>query len=260
MTEPRSAETRGNRIQSLETAFAIVDELESQGGCGVSALAASLDLPKSTAHVYLRTLLEAGYVVQEGTEYRLSLRFLAHGGRIRQEMDIYQVARPAIDQLSRSTGEVATLGVEEGGKRVLLYSSEFPEGVFDNSPTGQFTHMHWTALGKAMLADLSDERVHEIVDEHGLPGSTARTLTDREALFAELETIRERGYSIEDEERRDGIKAIGVPIRTAETDSDVAAVSVSGPKSRIDRDFVESDLVDTIQSTVNVIELRFQHY
>ncbi|WP_290815067.1 IclR family transcriptional regulator [Halovivax sp.] len=260
MTESRSSGPRENRIQSLRTAFDVVDELESRGGAGVSELAESMDLPKSTTHVYLQTLRDAGYVVQEGTEYRLGLRFLAHGGRIRQEMDIYQVARPVVDELSRETGEVGTLGVEEGGKRVLLYSSESPDGVFDNSPTGQFTHMHWTALGKAMLADLSDERVHEIVDEHGLPEATGRTVTDREALLDELETVRERGYSVEDEERREGIKAIGVPIRTAETDGDVAAVSISGPKSRIDRDFEEPNLVDTIQSSVNVIELRFQHY
>lgn len=260
MAESRSDDDRGNRIGSIQRAFAIVDELEARGRCGVSELAQAADMPKSTAHVYLQTLRDAGYVVQVDGEYRLGLRWLAHGGRTRHEMDIYQVARPAIDELSRRTGEVATLGVEEGGKRVLLYSSESPEGVFDNSPTGQFTHMHWTALGKAMLADLPDERVHEIVDEHGLPEATPRTVTDREALLAELEAVRERGYSVEDEERREGIKAVGVPIRTAETDGDVAAVSVSGPKRRIDRDFEESELVDTIQSTVNVIELRFQHY
>ena len=260
MTGSRSADTRGNRIQSLDTAFAIVDELQERGETGVSELADALDLPKSTAHVYLQTLRDAGYVVQEDSKYRLGLRFLAHGGRLRQEMDIYQVARPAIDELSRSTGEVATLGVEEGGNRVLLYSSESPEGVFDNSPTGQFTNMHWTALGKAMLADLPDDRVEEIIDEHGLPKATDRTVTDRETLLAELETVRDRGYSVEDEERREGIKAIGVPVRTAETDAQVAAVSVSGPKSRIDRNFTEADLVDTIQSTVNVIELKFQHY
>lgn len=260
MTEPRSTGNRGNRIQSVETAFDIVGALQARGGCGVSELAETLDLPKSTAHVYLRTLHDAGYVVQEDGEYRLGLQFLEHGGHIRQEMDIYQVARPAIDELSRRTGEVATLGVEEGGKRVLLYSSESPEGVFDNSPTGQFTHMHWTALGKAMLAYLPTERVHEIVDEHGLPEATERTVTDRETLLEELATVRERGYSVEDEDRREGIKAIGVPVRTTENDGEIAAVSISGPKRRIDRDFDESDLVDTIQSTVNVIELRFQHY
>jgi DNA-binding IclR family transcriptional regulator len=119
--------------------------------------------------------------------------------------------------------------------------------------------MHWTALGKALLAQFPDERVHGIVDRHGLPRATENTITDRDELFAELERIRERGFSIEDEERREGIKALAVKIQYDEDPSPVAAVSISGPKRRIGEEEYD-ELLDAIRNAVNVTELRFKHY
>lgn len=248
-----------NRIKSVETAFEIVESLQELDGSGVSELAAYLDIPKSTAHVYLNTLEEIGYVIKEDGEYRLGLRFLERGGYIRQRVSIYGAARPRIDELSQETGEVANFGIEEGGKRVLLYTSESPSGVFDNSPAGQYTHMHWTALGKSLLAYFPEERIHEIVDEHGLPGATSNTITERDELLEELATIREQGFAVEDEERREGIKAIGVPVLDGD-EAPIGAVSISGPKSRIDEAATDAELVDTIKKKVNVIELKYQHY
>ncbi|MFC6723540.1 IclR family transcriptional regulator [Halobium palmae] len=248
-----------NRIKAVRTMFRVVDGLREHGQMGVSQLAERLEMPKSTVHVYLKTLEDEGYVVNEDGSYRASLRFLELGGDIRQQLSIFQAVRPQVDDLSAETGEVANLGIEEGGQRVLLYSSEPSEGVFDNSPVGQYTHMHRTALGKALLAQLPDARVREILDEHGLPRATENTITDRDELFAEIDEIRERGYSIEDEERRKGIKALAAPIRYDDDPSPVAAVSVSGPKPRIG-DVANDELIDAIKNAVNVTELRYKHY
>ena len=248
-----------NRIKAVQTMFRVVDGLRDLEQAGVSELAQHLGLPKSTAHVYLKTLEDEGYAINEDGRYRPSLRFLELGGEIRQQLPIFQAVRAQIHDLSAETGEVANLGIEEGGKRVLLYSSEPSGGVFDNSPVGQYTRMHWTALGKALLAQFPDERVHEIVDRHGLPRATEHTITDRDELFAELERIRDRGFSIEDEERREGIKALAVKIQYDEDPSPVAAVSISGPKRRIGEEDYD-ELLDAIRNAVNVTEIRFKHY
>ena len=260
MAEQQGSDGAGDGIGAVERAFTIVGSIQELDGCGVSELANHLDIPKSTAHIYLKTLRDVGYVRKKGDDYRLGLRFLEHGGYIRQNIGIYQAARREVDGLSRETGEVANLGIEEDGWRVLLYTSEPPEGVFDNSPIGQFTHMHWTALGKALLAHLPEERIDAIVDRHGLPRATEYTVTDRDELVAELETIREQGYSIENEDRREGIKSIAVPVRDTDDHSVVGAISLSGPKRRIGEGSIDEALLETIQSTVNVIELKYQHY
>lgn len=249
-----------NRIQSVQTAFTIIESLLELDGCGVSDLARHLDIPKSTAHIYLDTLRETGFVVKSDGQYRVGLRFLECGGRVRQSNSVYQAAKPEIDELSEKTGEIANLGVVENGKRVLLYTSETSEGVFDNSPTGEFTHMHWTALGKAMLARMPRSRVEQIIDQHGLPEGTLNTITDQGSLIDELEQIRERGYSIEDGERREGIKALGVPIVERGNQTVAGAVSISGPKRRVGDESAEAEIVDAIRSTVNIIELKIQHY
>lgn len=248
-----------NRINAVGTMFSVVNGVRELEQAGVSELAERLDMPKSTVHVYLKTLEEEGYVINDDGEYRSSLRFLELGGDVRQRMSIFQAVRPQVDELSAETGEVANLGVEEAGQRVLLYTSEPSEGVFDNSPVGQYTYMHWTALGKALLAQLPNTRVREIIEEHGLPEATEHTITEEDALFEELERIRERGYSIEDEERRRGIKALAVPIQYDENPSPVTAVSISGPKRRIGTED-DDDLLDAIKNAVNVTELRYKHY
>lgn len=259
---PPTTDERGSdkRIGAAETLFEIVEGLQDLDGAGVSELADHLDRPKSTVHIYLATLADMDYVIKGDDRYRLSLRFLELGGQTRKRMNIFEAARPQIDSLSLETGEVANFAIEEQGQRVLLYSSEPLEGVFDNSPTGQYTHMHWTALGKALLSRLPHKRVEEIIEEHGLPRATDNTITDPDALFEELESIRERGYSVEDEERREGIKAIAVPLRHNAESDPVAAVSISGPKRRIGHESIDQSLLEALRDTVNVIELEYKHY
>lgn len=254
-----SQNTSGNRIQAVVNAFNIVESLEKLDGATVSELAEDEAIPKSTAHVYLKTLRDSGYVIQDGDTYRLSLRFLKHGGYTRHQLNIYQAAKSQIDELSNETGEVVDMGVEENGKRVLLYKSEGPEGVTQKPMTGEYTHMHMTALGKALLACHPDERVEEIVDTHGLPPATAHTITDREELFEELETVREQNFSIEDQERRDGIRAVGVPIRD-DHDRAICAISISGPMSTLTDKRITDDLLGQMRNAENIIEIQTKNY
>ncbi len=244
-------------IQAVESSFNLIEELEKRGPMGVSEMADIVELPKSTVHVHLATLVNAGYVVKDGQEYRVGLRFLEIGGRERQRLRVYQTAKPEIDKLSRTAGEVANLGIEENGKRVLLYTSEEPGAIFDNAPSGEHTFMHWTSLGKAMLAHFPEERVDHIIQQHGLPQATEYTITTREELQRELAETRQRGYSIEDQDRREGVMAFATAIEDPDGNI-IGAVSLSGPRSR----FVENteELVDDVRNAANIITLKYKHY
>ena len=122
--------------------------------------------------------------------------------------------------------------------------------------------MHQTALGKALLSQMSNNRVDQVLDRHGLPAATDRTITQRDVLFAELNSVREKGYSIEDEERCEGIKAIAVPLQheADNTEEPVSAVSISGPKRRISTNNADNALVEALRDAANVLELRYKHY
>ena len=251
-------QSSGNTLQGVERAFKIVNYLKENGPTTVSELKSAMDLPKSTAYIHLKTLHKTGYVYKEDHTYRLSLRFLEHGAAVRSQFDVYDVAKSEVNELAHETGEVANLGVEEDGRRVLFYNNEGGNAIYDNALTGEFTNMHWTSLGKAILAYSSREHVDEVIEEHGLLTATKHTITNRADLYEELDAIRDRGYAIEDEEHRANIRAVAVPI--LQDERAIAAISVSGPKTRFSDERIETELLESLRDKANVIELKLEHY
>lgn len=260
MTDTNDGSSSAKRVKSTKKLFTIVDTLREADSASVSEVAERLGMAKSTVHVHLKTLEEEGYLVNDGGEYRLGLKFLELGGETQQRLHVFRAARPELDALAEETGEVTHLGIEENGERVLVYSSQPSEGVFDNSPLGHRTKMHWTALGKALLAELPRDRVEAILDRHGLPGAAEHTITDRTTLFEELDRIDELGYAVGDAEHREGIKTIAMSLRYDESLDAPTAIGLSGPKHRLEEKNHEDQLVDALQRTVNVIELKSKHY
>ena len=251
------ADEGGKRVKAVQRAFDVVEVLHDSESLRIADIADALDIPVSTAHVHLKTLESAGYVVKDDDGYRLGLRFLRDGVAVRESRRIYQVCRPEIDELADETGEVANLGVEERGLRVILYQSEGSNAVYDNAPIGEYTTMHCTALGKVMLAERPPEYVETVIDAHGLPEKTSKTLCSSAALQSELETIRSQGYAIEDEERRVGVRSVAVPLKPDSTL--VGAISVSGPKERFYDRRIGEELLSYVQNTKNILELKYAY-
>jgi IclR family acetate operon transcriptional repressor len=129
-------------IQSLDRAFRIVDTLREHGSLTLTELSKELEMPTSTAHVYLQTLQRKGFVIRENNEYRNGLRFLEYGGHVHQQYEVYTAAKQVLREIAIQTGERAGLGVEENGKRVLLRLEDGTSTVSDNAPIGEYTDMH----------------------------------------------------------------------------------------------------------------------
>lgn len=242
-------------IKATETTFAILNALMELDGAGVTELADHLDLPKSNVHNYLSTLIQEEYVVKDGHTYSVGIRFLELGAYARDRMDIYGIAKPEVEKLADGTGELANLLVEEHGRGSYLHRARGEQAVQVEAYTGTRVYLHSTALGKCILAFLPDERVDEIVATHGLPASTAKTVTTRDALDDALRDIRERGYAIDDEERLKGLRCVAAPILSND-DRVLGAVSVSGPTNRMKGERFERVIPEKLLETVNVIELN----
>jgi DNA-binding IclR family transcriptional regulator len=247
----------GKRVSSVERAFDVVGVLRKRSPVRIEEVAETLDVSTSTAHVHLKTLESVGYAVRDDEGYRLGYRFLRDGIGVRQQSNVYDITRPEVEALAEETGEVANLGVEEEGKRVILFQDEGTEAVYDNAPIGEFTNMHWTALGKSILAHLPEDYVERIIEAHGLPDRQKNTITDRDELAEELARVRDRGYALEDEERRAGIRSVAVPILV--DDAVKGAISVSGPKERLDDRRIEEELLPALRNRVNVAEVKYAY-
>jgi DNA-binding IclR family transcriptional regulator len=247
-----------NPVSATKTAFEIIQALQDLDGAGITELAAELDKSKGSVHNHLSTLYEMGYVTKEGSTYNVGIRFLEHGIYARKRRPLYENGRPEVDTLAEETGEMANLLVEEHGKGIYLHRATGENAVNVDAQIGTRVHLHNTALGKAILAYLPQARVESILDRHGMPSTTDRTIDDRETLFDRLELVRERGVAFDDEERLPGLQCLAVPVLNDDGKPE-GALSVSAPTRRMADNPLESEVVGLLKDTANIIKLNITY-
>jgi len=246
------------RVNAATLSFEIVEALRELDGAGVSEVARHLDEPTSTVHDHLQTLEAEEYLIKEGSTFHVSTRFLQLGEHARARKKAFEIARPEVEDLAEETGEHANFLVEEHGLGVFLYKACGSEAVQLDTHAGMRVPLQTTALGKSIMAQRPTEEVDAILDRRGLPQVTENTVTDRDELFEQLAAIRERGYAYDDAERVKGMRCVAAPI----TDDDgrgIAAVSISGPKSRMRGDRFTEAVPELVLRTANVVEVNLTH-
>lgn len=254
MTAPGSDSPR--TLKTVERAFEVVRGLEELDGAGVTELADHLGMSKSAVYNHLATLRANRYVVKDDNTYSLSLQFLLLGEYVRNHDTLYEQGKAELEQLAETTGEYTHLATEQHGLGVNLYKVSGEKAIGTDYQTTKLQkpdYLHFSATGKAILAHLPRERVEEIIDRHGLVRKTENTITDPEELFEELERVRERGYSTNDEEEIKGIMAVGAPVLDRH-DEVLGSVSVSGPVNRLNDPDYHDEVVEHVTNTANIIE------
>jgi DNA-binding IclR family transcriptional regulator len=249
--------TESKGIKSNDTLFTIIEFLRENDGAGVTELAAGTGLSKSTVHGHLTSLRDRGFVVKRDGQYRLGLQFFDYGQYVRNQYDIYGVARDLVDELAAETGEIAGIVTEESGKVVYLYGRGGETDINLDSIIGSALYMHQNSGGKAILAHLPESEVEAIIDRHGLPGRTENTITTREDLYEELERTRERGYALNLSEDLEGIHAVGVPLIHDGTVR--GALTIAGPSYRVTRERCETALAERLHAATDDIELALTY-
>lgn len=257
MTEDEQKD-KPRTLKTVTMASRVLEAAREHDGIGVSELADTLDISKSTAYIHLKTLEENGFLVHNDNTYKLAFKFTAFGEYARNQSPLYRYGKPEVDNLAEETDQYTHIVTEENSYGVNLYQVKGDysiDGEYQSEKNQRRDHLHYTASGKAILAHLPRERVTDIIDRRGLPSRTANTITDRETLFNELEQIRERGYAYNDEEEIEGFRAIGVPVRDS-NGSVLGALSVSGPMSFMQDDRYQSHLPECVTRSANVIEVN----
>lgn len=255
---PKDDDTDPRTLKTVLKATEVVDTLMKLDGAGVTELAQSLDISKSSSYTYLKTLERSEFVTKTGNEYHLSYNFLVFGEYVRNQSLLYQVGKTEIDELAAETGQYAHLVVEENGRGINLYKSKGEKAIGDDYQTAklqQRDYLHITASGKAILAHLSRERIEEIIEQYGLPARTEQTITNRDELREELAAIRDQGFAYNDEEEIEGFRAVGAPIKHRNGEI-LGSVSVSGPTSVLDKDTFYEEITDLVTRTANIIEVN----
>ncbi|WP_435335805.1 IclR family transcriptional regulator [Haloarchaeobius sp. TZWWS8] len=243
------------KIKSVITANEILRLLVERGDLSVTELATALDVTKGTVSVYLSTLRETGLVVETERGHRPSLRFLDIGNLVREEFPLYKHGKSVADQLALEVGHVVHLAVVEQNLAVVIYMTEFGNPAIQSiTPIGTTAHLHSTAIGKAMLAQLPESRVDAIIEEQGLTKHTEQTITDKPTLMAELEQIRERGYAVNDQENAVGSCSVGAFVRQPNS-SMLGAISTSGYATTFTDEYID-EIAPIVMEKANEIEVN----
>lgn len=245
-------------LETVSRACAVVDALDELGGAGVTEVADHVGVSKSSAHAYLNTLRERRLVVKEGTTYRLSLEFLYLGNGVRHRHVLFPHAKSVVEGIAERSKEYVHLMCEQHGLERNIYKVAGENAVgseYHMAKEQKADYLHFTASGKAVLAHLPEGRIDRIVETHGLVSKTPNTITDPVRLKNELDTIREQGYAVNDEEEIVGIRAVGVPIRD-ETGAVLGGLSISGPTGRLTDTVCHEELPELLKENANVIEAR----
>jgi DNA-binding IclR family transcriptional regulator len=257
--EQMSGDGDENRVQTVETAFGLIETIRSMEGARVTELAAELDLAKSTVHRHVTTLHGLGYLVRDGDQYDVSLRFLGLGEYARRRTPAFATLQSKVVDLAERTDESAQFLAPEHDRAVYVYRETGRNAVdTPNSRIGESIPLYATAAGKAILAAYPPETVASILDRIDLDPITDSTITDRATLRAELEDIQETGYSVNSEENVTGVYAVGVPVRRPDG-GPIGALSVSGPARRLRSESSERDLADLLLEVANELELNIAY-
>jgi len=217
-------------IQSVDRALTILSLFNHRRPrLGITEISRILGLPKGTVHGLVRTLLRARFLEQEleGRKYQLGLKIYEMGISLVGNLEINQKAAGALNKLSKNCRLVSRMAVWDGDSALIILTIDphFTSPFF--SQIGPRIPGHSTAVGKAILAFIDEQALRAYLDRADLIPYTPKTLTQRKQLLSDLGKIRQRGYSMDQEETVLGLFCIGAPV-FGQGGNPVASISLSG--------------------------------
>jgi IclR family acetate operon transcriptional repressor len=217
------------RNQSVARAFAVIEYLADHGKAArLVELAHDLHLDHATAHRFLSTLRELGYVRQDRyAGYQLTLKFAQITSALLDRIEVRALAHGVMTELSARTSETCHLALLDGVHAVYIDKTDGNQAVSMRSRVGSHFPLHSTATGKVILAYLPKQQRTRLLTSLQLMAMTPNTITDRRTLEAHLSEIRETGYAVDNEENEKGIRCVAAPILDSRGEL-VASMSVSG--------------------------------
>lgn len=220
-------------VQTVDRAANVLRLVSEADGQSLTEIAEAAALPASTVYRLLMTLQSHRMV--DFDEHRqlwyVGLETFRMGAAYLRRGNLAERGRAVMRTLQIETGETANLAVSDDQGVVFISQVETHEPIRAFFRPGTRGDYHSSGIGKAILAYFDSKKV-EVISARGLPKYTDFTLSDVDALKSDLAATRERGYSIDNEERHLGMRCVAVPIFN-EYSEPIGGISVSGPSVRV---------------------------
>lgn len=223
-------------VKSLAKALRILDTVgRFQHGTSIAALSKELKMGKSTVHRLLATLREFDLIWFDPTtsNYALGSRILRWSDLLVQQNPLVRHGLPVLRELVSAGRETANLAVMDGADVLYVAQFESMERLRMSEAVGTRHPAHCTALGKALLASLSEEEFDQLYSKvDALKSLTANTIADKRRLKEHLQKVRNEAVAYDFEENVVGVVCLGAVVRNF-TGKPIAAMSVSLPIQRL---------------------------
>jgi DNA-binding IclR family transcriptional regulator len=222
-------------MKSLNRALDLIEIIAERGGIGVRELSKTAGLPPASTHRIVAALVTRGYLSKDerSHHYTLSPKFLILGDKVQQQIDIVAIARPFLEKLMAETRENTNLCVRDGHHVIYIDHVGSPDHHLRAfTKLGGKAPLYASGVGKVFLSGFSRRRLQQYLDRVDLQPFTPHTVTTVSKLIDELNTIRRKGYAVDNQEKEIGVRCVAAPIKNHEGRIQ-AAISVSGAAQRL---------------------------
>ena len=228
-------ESSAGTMQSLDRALGVLSAVARFERAALSDLAREIDVPTATTHRILTTLQKHGYVTfdDERQEWMIGIEAYRTGASFLRRNSVLEIGRPILRRLMQDSGETANLAVPDGAEVVFVGQVETSNPIRAFFPPGARTPMYASGTGKAILAAMKEASLQKVLRGTELTAFTQHTQVPEPQLLLDLAKTRRRGWSLDREERYEGMSCIGAAIYN-DRGEPCAGISVSGPSVRFD--------------------------
>jgi DNA-binding IclR family transcriptional regulator len=221
------------QIGSLEKGLKILEAIIENGELTVSKAATLLGLNRASAHRFIATLRDMGYVHKnQHNGYEATFKLLELGMRQADKFEIRRIAKPLMRELSKTFAETVNLGLLDRGQVVYLDKVESCEPLRMDTGIGTSSPAYCTGLGKAILAFLPEAEMEAYLKNVNFVSTTKNTISTQEGLLKEMVKIRKNGYAVDNEELSVDLYCVAAPIFDFRSYPSFA-LSISGPVRRL---------------------------
>ena len=242
-------------VRAIAKATALLDLLaEAKRPLSLSELTQATGWAKSTVYGLLSSMRSCGLAEQDAQSgrYSLGVRLFEYGSAVQSTRNITALAKEPMERLTKATGESASLSMLDRGEALVLSHAEADSGFHIVSETGAHLPAFCTAQGKVLLSSLSDAAVRRI-HETRYQAFTPHTIATADALVSEIQTVRERGFAVENGEFRIGVRGVAAPIRD-HTGAIRYALGLIGMFRRVDSDEFRAATAEVIKAAAALSE------
>lgn len=251
--DPPDRDRPAYHVQSLARGLAVIRAFDSaHPSRTLTEVAQATELTRATARRFLLTLVDLGYVGTDGSRYWLTPRVLELGYAYLSSLTLPELAQPHLERLSAEVRESSSVSVLDGDDVVYIARVATSRIMAVSITVGTRFPAYATSMGRVLLAGLDDDAVAARLAQATPEPLTPKTLTDPQALRAEIARVRGQGWALVDQELEMGLRSVAAPIcdRAGRV---VAAVNLSTHAGRTTLDAMRKDLLPSLLATARAI-------